>query len=102
MLLFAGFVAVQFRFLFSASAPAGTTFSKYAVQGFGRSCLDRSGGLLQHVSTVETVKDLELLRGLVGDDKINYFGSSYGTRIGAIYAELYPHLAELTREQDEL
>ena len=30
-------------------------------------------------------------RGLVGDDKINYFGSSYGTRIGAIYAELYPH-----------
>ena len=62
-----------------------------AVQGFGRSCLERSGGLLQHVSTVETVKDLELLRGLVGDDKINYFGSSYGTRIGAIYAELYPH-----------
>ena len=62
-----------------------------AVQGFGRSCLERSGGLLQHVSTVETVKDMELLRGLVGDDKINYFGSSYGTRIGAIYAELYPH-----------
>ena len=61
-----------------------------AVQGFGRSCLERSGTLLQHVSTVETVKDLELLRGLVGDDKINYFGSSYGTRIGALYAELYP------------
>ena len=61
-----------------------------AVQGFGRSCLERSGGLLQHVSTSETVKDLELLRGLVGDDKINYFGSSYGTRIGALYAELYP------------
>ena len=61
-----------------------------AVQGFGRSCLERSGGLLQHISTVETVKDLELLRGLVGDDKINYFGSSYGTRIGALYAELYP------------
>ena len=61
-----------------------------AVQGFGQSCLQRSGSLLQHVSTVETVKDLELLRGLVGDDKINYFGSSYGTRIGSIYAELYP------------
>ena len=60
------------------------------MQGFGRSCLERSGGLLQHVSTVETVKDLELLRGLVGDDKLNYFGSSYGTRIGALYAELYP------------
>jgi len=61
-----------------------------AVQGFGRSCLERSGSLLQHVSTVETVKDLELLRGLVGDEKINFFGSSYGTRIGSLYAELYP------------
>ena len=61
-----------------------------AVQGFGRSCLERSGGLLEHISTVETVRDLDLLRGLVGDGKINYFGSSYGTRIGALYAELYP------------
>jgi pimeloyl-ACP methyl ester carboxylesterase len=61
-----------------------------AVQAFGRSCLQRSGDLLTHISTVETVRDLELLRHLVDDSKINYFGSSYGTRIGALYAELYP------------
>jgi pimeloyl-ACP methyl ester carboxylesterase len=61
-----------------------------AVQAFGRSCLQRSGRLLNHISTVDTVRDLELLRHLVGDSKINYFGSSYGTRIGALYAELYP------------
>ena len=61
-----------------------------AVQAFGESCLKRSGELLKHISTVETVRDLELLRHLVGDAKINYFGSSYGTRIGALYAELYP------------
>ncbi len=61
-----------------------------AVQEFGRSCLERSGRLLEHISTVETVRDLDLLRGLVGDSKINYFGSSYGTRIGSLYAELYP------------
>ena len=48
------------------------------------------GLLLEHVSTMETVRDLDLLRHLVGDSKINYFGSSYGTRIGAIYAELFP------------
>ena len=57
---------------------------------FGRSCLDRSGALLEHVSTTETVRDLDLLRQLVGDSKINYFGSSYGTRIGTLYAELFP------------
>jgi pimeloyl-ACP methyl ester carboxylesterase len=46
--------------------------------------------LLEHVSTMETVRDLDLLRGLVGDAKLNYFGASYGTRIGALYAEVFP------------
>jgi pimeloyl-ACP methyl ester carboxylesterase len=58
---------------------------------FGESCLRRSGALLEHISTIETVRDLDLLRGLVGDSKINYLGSSYGTRIGALYAEMFPH-----------
>jgi pimeloyl-ACP methyl ester carboxylesterase len=57
---------------------------------FGESCLSKSGALLEHISTMETVRDLDLLRYLVGDSKINYFGSSYGTRIGALYAELFP------------
>jgi pimeloyl-ACP methyl ester carboxylesterase len=57
---------------------------------FGQSCLRRSGVLLEHISTMETVRDLDLLRGLVGDSKINYLGSSYGTRIGALYAEMFP------------
>ena len=42
---------------------------------FGQSCLRRSGALLEHISTMETVRDLDLLRGLVGDSKINYLGS---------------------------
>jgi pimeloyl-ACP methyl ester carboxylesterase len=70
--------------------PAEEQVRTEAVLSFGRSCLERSGELLRHVSTVETVQDLDLLRGLVGDAKINYFGSSYGTRIGSLYAELYP------------
>ena len=57
---------------------------------FGQSCLERSGTLLEHISTVATARDLELLRGLVGDHKLHYFGASYGTKIGALYAELYP------------
>ena len=57
---------------------------------FGMVCLNGSGSLLQHVSTAETVRDLDLLRGLVGDSKINYLGFSYGTKIGSLYAHLYP------------
>ncbi len=57
---------------------------------FGASCLARSGALLEHVSTTETVRDLDLLRGLVGEDKLSYFGSSYGTQIGSLYAQLFP------------
>ncbi len=61
-----------------------------AIEDFGESCLARSGRLLEHISTLETVRDLDLLRGLVGDRKINFFGSSYGTRIGSLYAEIFP------------
>jgi len=56
---------------------------------FTLSCLERSGRLLEHVSTVETVKDLDLLRQLVGDAKLNFLGYSYGTQIGATYAQLF-------------
>src|SRR5215216_264176 len=57
---------------------------------FGMVCLNGSGSLLQHVSTAETVRDLDLLRGLVGDSKINYLGFSYGTLIGSLYAQTFP------------
>jgi pimeloyl-ACP methyl ester carboxylesterase len=57
---------------------------------FGRGCLSRSGALLEHISTTETVRDLDLLRHLVGESKLTYLGSSYGTKIGALYAQLYP------------
>lgn len=57
---------------------------------FGRTCLAKSGQLLEHVSTADTVRDLDLLRRLVGDRRLNYFGSSYGTSIGALYATRYP------------
>jgi pimeloyl-ACP methyl ester carboxylesterase len=56
------------------------------VQG----CKQRSGPLLDHVSSVDVARDLDVLRALVGDDKLHYFGFSYGTYIGATYAGLFP------------
>ena len=61
-----------------------------AVAGFGRDCLARSGALLEHISTADTVHDLDLLRSLVGDERLHYLGFSYGTQIGAQYADTFP------------
>lgn len=57
---------------------------------FGLACLRRSGELLEHISTADTVRDLDLLRQLSGERQLDYFGSSYGTSIGALYATMFP------------
>lgn len=53
-------------------------------------CRQRNGDLLDHVSTADTARDLELLRRAVGDKQLNYLGVSYGTFLGATYANLFP------------
>lgn len=60
------------------------------VAKFADECLKGTGDLLGHVDTVSTARDLELLRSLVGGGKLTYLGYSYGTDIGATYAELFP------------
>ena len=56
----------------------------------GEACLRTNPRLARHVTTVETAKDLDVLRAVVGDDSLNYFGASYGTYLGATYAALFP------------
>ena len=50
----------------------------------------KPAGLLDHVDTVSVARDLDILRALSGDQKLNYLGFSYGTYLGAHYAELFP------------
>jgi pimeloyl-ACP methyl ester carboxylesterase len=74
-------------------APTTATEKQALLDGwkaFGASCLAKSGALLQHISTVDTVQDLDMMRQLVGDAKLNYLGYSYGTYIGAVYAQKFP------------
>lgn len=61
-----------------------------ASERFGQFCLENSGRLLENISTLDTVADLELLRALVGEEKLNFFGYSYGTDIGSRYAHTHP------------
>jgi pimeloyl-ACP methyl ester carboxylesterase len=59
-------------------------------QAFADGCVERSGELLRHVGTDQIVRDMDLLRQALGDDKLTYVGFSYGTFLGAIYADTFP------------
>lgn len=61
-----------------------------ASKKYGQLCKEDAGDLLPHVDTDSTVRDLDMLRELVGDKKLSYYGASYGTYIGSEYARLFP------------
>jgi len=60
------------------------------IKAFGEGCLRESGDLARHMSTVEVARDLDILRAALGERQLDYFGASYGTLIGATYADLFP------------
>ncbi|MFJ3775703.1 alpha/beta hydrolase [Streptomyces sp. NPDC090075] len=54
-------------------------------------CTEHSGPVLSHIGTVNASRDLDVIRQALGDDKLNYLGFSYGTKLGAVYAAQFPH-----------
>ncbi len=65
-----------------------------AVYGeFARACAANTGPLLAHVDTVSAARDLDVLRAALGDESLHYLGYSYGTKLGATYAGLFPERA---------
>ena len=75
---------------FDLTTPEGR--DAYAAQyaGLGAGCLERTGPILGHVDTSSAARDMDLIRALVGDDKLTYLGYSYGTQLGGTYAALFP------------
>jgi pimeloyl-ACP methyl ester carboxylesterase len=57
---------------------------------FAAACEQNTGALLDHVDTLSTVRDMDVLRAVVGDNVLTYHGASYGTYIGAWYAQTFP------------
>jgi pimeloyl-ACP methyl ester carboxylesterase len=56
----------------------------------GEACQARYGDLLRLYSTEQAARDIDAIRAAVGDPKLTYLGYSYGTLLGATYAQLYP------------
>jgi pimeloyl-ACP methyl ester carboxylesterase len=69
-----------------ASIAALTAISK----DFADKCAKAAGSKLGHYSTLEAAKDMEILRILLNEKKLNYLGKSYGTYLGTLYSALFP------------
>lgn len=72
------------------SSPEGLAELEADATAYGEACLEKTGELLGHVDTQSAAKDMDLIRALVGDEKLNYLGYSYGTQLGAAYAGQFP------------
>lgn len=84
------------EFLYGVTEPMPTddagiiALATEQAKAFADACAQNTGPLLEFVDTASTVRDLDLLRALVGDEQLNYLGFSYGTDVGAQYADRFP------------
>ncbi len=57
---------------------------------FNAACEKNSPKMLPYVRTTDAARDMDLMRQVLGDGKLHYFGISYGTELGGVYAHLFP------------
>jgi pimeloyl-ACP methyl ester carboxylesterase len=56
----------------------------------GAICVRHNASIMQHMSTASVARDMDLLRQALGDERINFYGASYGSFLGMVYANLFP------------
>ncbi|WP_298802142.1 alpha/beta hydrolase [uncultured Pseudokineococcus sp.] len=61
-----------------------------AYRGYTSACAQDTDVVLDHMSTADVARDLDLLRAAVGDERLTYAGYSYGSQLGTTYANLFP------------
>lgn len=72
------------------ATPAERTAFINGFREFADGCYRRNGSYLSHIATVDSARDMDVFRALLGDAKLTYYGASYGTFLGAQYAQLFP------------
>lgn len=75
------------------TSAAGIAKNEQQAKDYASKCAERTEHgkeMLENIGTRDVVKDMDVLRSALGDDKLSYVGFSYGTRIGSAYAEAFP------------
>jgi len=72
------------------STDAGFAAMAKAARDKAAACSQRYGDYIGLVGTTQGVRDLDAIRAALGEEKINFLGHSYGTRVGSVYAAMFP------------
>jgi pimeloyl-ACP methyl ester carboxylesterase len=71
--------------------PEGVAHLDSENRAFAQRCVDKMGEeFLTNVGTTDVARDLDAMRAALGDEKLTYLGYSYGTKVGASYADQFP------------
>ncbi|MCQ8770970.1 alpha/beta hydrolase [Streptomyces sp. AA8] len=57
-------------------------------------CRAKAGDTLRHLTTRNTARDMDVIRAVLGEEKLSYLGFSYGTYLGAVYTQMFPRRTE--------
>lgn len=74
----------------SPDTPEEEAFFDEADKAFVDGCKSKFGDTMQFYSTSNTARDMDVIRAAMGEEQISYLGVSYGTYLGAVYANLFP------------
>ena len=72
------------------SSPIDCGAQEHEYEVTVKECIQRSGEILPFVGTLNAARDMEQMRKALGDEQLTYIGFSYGTALGAVYADLFP------------
>ncbi|WP_405055724.1 alpha/beta hydrolase [Kribbella sp. NBC_01505] len=73
-----------------AESPASRNALWNLWSGYADGCGEKVGALLPHLGTDNVARDMDRIRGALGEQKLNYVGFSYGTYLGSVYTALFP------------
>ncbi len=75
---------------YALDTDAGLAAALADNKAIGAQCAAQTGPVLGHIDTASSAKDLDIMRAVVNDPKLNYLGYSYGSFLGSTYASLFP------------